>query len=148
MPLPTRDNANIHALSGIRNHDPSVRAGEDIPCLRPHSHCDGRNRDYLRIIHLEFWIETSDQLLCTIYINVMCFLTICWLKCCVLGVVPVIYACSLPGRQDSRIALTEIGICRSLRRLPKQTRLHLDVTRQHTHCVINVSEFSKSSGCR
>jgi hypothetical protein len=31
---------NIHALSGIRRHDPSVRAGEDGSCLRPRSHCD------------------------------------------------------------------------------------------------------------
>jgi hypothetical protein len=30
---------NIHALSGIRNHDPSVRSGEDNSCLKP-SHCD------------------------------------------------------------------------------------------------------------
>jgi hypothetical protein len=29
----------IHTLSGIRTHDPSVRAGEDILCLRPHGHC-------------------------------------------------------------------------------------------------------------
>jgi hypothetical protein len=26
---------NIHALSGIRTHDPSVRASEDSSCLRP-----------------------------------------------------------------------------------------------------------------
>jgi hypothetical protein len=30
----------IHALSGIRNQDPSVRASEDISCLRPRGHCD------------------------------------------------------------------------------------------------------------
>jgi hypothetical protein len=29
------------ALSWIRTHDPSVRAGEDISCLRPRGHCDG-----------------------------------------------------------------------------------------------------------
>jgi hypothetical protein len=28
---------NIHALSGIRTHDSSVRAGEDSSCLRPHA---------------------------------------------------------------------------------------------------------------
>jgi hypothetical protein len=27
-------------LSGIRNHDPSVGAGEDSSCLRPRGHCD------------------------------------------------------------------------------------------------------------
>jgi hypothetical protein len=31
---------NIHALSGIRTHDPSVRASEDSSCLRPRVHCD------------------------------------------------------------------------------------------------------------
>jgi uncharacterized protein (DUF3820 family) len=28
-----------HALSGIRNHDSSVRAGEGSSCLRPRGHC-------------------------------------------------------------------------------------------------------------
>jgi hypothetical protein len=31
---------DIHALSEIRIHDPSVRAGEDGSCLRPRGHCD------------------------------------------------------------------------------------------------------------
>jgi hypothetical protein len=31
---------NIHALSGIRNHDPSVRTAEDGSCLRPRGNCD------------------------------------------------------------------------------------------------------------
>jgi hypothetical protein len=31
---------DIHALSGIRTHDPSVRASEDSSCLRPCAHCD------------------------------------------------------------------------------------------------------------
>jgi hypothetical protein len=46
-PLHTQDNTNteltqtdIHALSGIRTHDPSVRAGEDSSRLRPRRHCD------------------------------------------------------------------------------------------------------------
>jgi hypothetical protein len=30
-----RKNADIHASSGIRTHDPSVREGEDGSCLRP-----------------------------------------------------------------------------------------------------------------
>jgi hypothetical protein len=33
-------NTDIHALSGIRTYDPSVRATEDSLCLRKHSHCD------------------------------------------------------------------------------------------------------------
>jgi hypothetical protein len=31
---------DIHASSGIRTHDPSVRAGEDCSCLRPRGHYD------------------------------------------------------------------------------------------------------------
>jgi hypothetical protein len=31
---------DIHASSGIRTHDPSVREGEDSSCLRPRCHCD------------------------------------------------------------------------------------------------------------
>jgi hypothetical protein len=34
--------SNNHALSGIRIHDPSVRASEDSLCLRPRSYCDRR----------------------------------------------------------------------------------------------------------
>jgi hypothetical protein len=42
-PLPInkhRINVDIHAFNGIRTHDPGVRAGEDISCLRPRSPCD------------------------------------------------------------------------------------------------------------
>jgi hypothetical protein len=35
---------NIHALTGIRTHDPSVRASEDSTYLRPRGHC-GRHTD-------------------------------------------------------------------------------------------------------
>jgi hypothetical protein len=38
--------ADIHAFSEIRTHDPSVRAKEDISCLRPRGHCDRRLEDY------------------------------------------------------------------------------------------------------
>jgi hypothetical protein len=31
---------DIHSLSGIRTHDPSIRASEDSSCLRPRGHCD------------------------------------------------------------------------------------------------------------
>jgi hypothetical protein len=44
MPLQTQNKrTDIHALSGIRTHDPSVRAGEDSSCFRPLGHCDGPN---------------------------------------------------------------------------------------------------------
>jgi hypothetical protein len=35
-----RINADIHALSGIRTHDHSVRANEGSSCFRPRGHCD------------------------------------------------------------------------------------------------------------
>jgi hypothetical protein len=31
---------DIHALSGIRTHDPSIRTSEDSSCFRPRGHCD------------------------------------------------------------------------------------------------------------
>jgi hypothetical protein len=33
-------NTDIHALSGIQNHDPRLRRGEDGSCLRTRGHCD------------------------------------------------------------------------------------------------------------
>jgi hypothetical protein len=36
--------ADIHALSGIRTHVPSVRAGEGGSCRRPHRHCDEQRK--------------------------------------------------------------------------------------------------------
>jgi hypothetical protein len=54
-PLPThrttqtqneRTHTDIHALRGIRTHDPSIRASEDSSCLRPRGRCD---RQYLPI---------------------------------------------------------------------------------------------------
>jgi hypothetical protein len=35
---------NIHTLSGIRTHNPSVQASEDSSCLTPLGHCDRNNR--------------------------------------------------------------------------------------------------------
>jgi hypothetical protein len=35
-----RINAHRHLSSGIRSHDPSVRADEDGSCLSPRGHCD------------------------------------------------------------------------------------------------------------
>jgi hypothetical protein len=36
----TRNNTDIHALSGIRTDDPSVRVREDSSCLRLRGHSD------------------------------------------------------------------------------------------------------------
>jgi hypothetical protein len=46
-------NTDIHALSGIRTDDPSVRASEDSSCLRPRGHCDS---PFLRKLH---WIAVT-----------------------------------------------------------------------------------------
>jgi hypothetical protein len=35
---------NIHALSGIRTHDPSVRGSEDSSCLKPRVYCDRQRK--------------------------------------------------------------------------------------------------------
>jgi hypothetical protein len=40
LPIQTHKNTNIHAFSGIRNHNLSVGKGEDSSCLRPRGHCD------------------------------------------------------------------------------------------------------------
>jgi hypothetical protein len=45
-----RINANIHALSGIQTHDPSVRASEDSSCLRPRGPCDRLSFHYSPVI--------------------------------------------------------------------------------------------------
>jgi hypothetical protein len=53
----TQDNTNtnvytdIHALSGIRTHDPRVRAREDSSCLRRRGYCDRHSKFLLYIIY-------------------------------------------------------------------------------------------------
>jgi hypothetical protein len=51
-----RKNAHtdIHALSGIRTHDPSVRASEDRSCLRSRVH-----RDRLSHVYMPIMLKTS-----------------------------------------------------------------------------------------
>jgi hypothetical protein len=41
--------ADIHALSGIQTHTPSVRASEDSSCVRPHGHCDRQASCYINV---------------------------------------------------------------------------------------------------
>jgi hypothetical protein len=43
---------NIHALSGIRTHNPSFRAGENISLLRRCGHCD---RPYDELCFIWMW---------------------------------------------------------------------------------------------
>jgi hypothetical protein len=47
-----RRQTSINALSGIRTHVRSVRAGEDISCLRPRGH---RDRQFLYYFPLNSW---------------------------------------------------------------------------------------------
>jgi hypothetical protein len=61
-PLPThikqkhRINAqtNIHALSGIRTNDPSIRENENNSRLRPRGHCDRRSCKLINVISRHF----------------------------------------------------------------------------------------------
>jgi hypothetical protein len=48
---------NIHALRGIRTHDPSVQANEDRSCLIPRNHCDRQLMFHIQefSVLLNFW---------------------------------------------------------------------------------------------
>jgi hypothetical protein len=53
-----RINANMHASSGIRTRDSSVRAGEDNSCLRPRGHREPQARYTVEeILHYSKWIQ-------------------------------------------------------------------------------------------
>jgi hypothetical protein len=66
-PLRTKNNtdtinADIHALSGMRTHDPSVRRGEDSLCLRPCGHCDRVTRGCLLTVYInQIYNDASGQ---------------------------------------------------------------------------------------
>jgi hypothetical protein len=53
---------NVHALSGIRTHDPSFRASEDSACLRPLSY-----RDRLWYVYTVFKTIILDLVYCELY---------------------------------------------------------------------------------
>jgi hypothetical protein len=55
---------NIHALSGIRNHDPSVRANEDSSCLRPRGYCGRPTLSLGGYIYTETWYSRLGVLRC------------------------------------------------------------------------------------
>jgi hypothetical protein len=54
-----RHGINAQRQSGIRIHDPSVRAGEDSSCLRPRGHCD-RRCTYKLIRNIEYIKEEEE----------------------------------------------------------------------------------------
>jgi hypothetical protein len=51
-------NTDIHALNGIRTHDPSVRAGEDGSCRRPRGHCDRLASERRKTVHASDFAAT------------------------------------------------------------------------------------------
>jgi hypothetical protein len=53
---------DIHALSGIRNHDSSVRASEDSSFLRPHGHCD-RPQLYLYGMNMKMELRRRNKII-------------------------------------------------------------------------------------
>jgi hypothetical protein len=71
-------------LSGIRTHDPSIRATEDSSCLRPRNHCGRHNvmqsaefqrttrcehlKSYV-LLHYEFHITSSTYLRITLHLR-------------------------------------------------------------------------------
>jgi hypothetical protein len=42
---------DIHVLSGVQTHDPSVRASEDSSYLRPRGHCDRLASERAKTVH-------------------------------------------------------------------------------------------------
>jgi hypothetical protein len=46
----TQAQTDIHALSGIQTHDPSVWVTEDSSCLKPRDHCD-LHRKYYNVLY-------------------------------------------------------------------------------------------------
>jgi hypothetical protein len=59
LPTHRTTQTDIHALSGIRTHYPSARAGEDSSCLRPRGHCHQQQTSiYLMMAQ---WAETCKK---------------------------------------------------------------------------------------
>jgi hypothetical protein len=58
-PLPNTNRikrTDIHALSWIPTDDPSIRAAEDLSCLRPRGHCD---RHHYRLADYKYFVVTT-----------------------------------------------------------------------------------------
>jgi hypothetical protein len=55
-----RIKAHTQAFSGIRTHDPSVRASGDSSCLRPHGHCHRLRVTFLHQF-LHFALKTASK---------------------------------------------------------------------------------------
>jgi hypothetical protein len=58
----TNTHTDIHAFSGIRTHDPSIRASEDSSCLRPRGHSDRRSKINTIKENTETVTDTSKEL--------------------------------------------------------------------------------------
>jgi hypothetical protein len=55
---------DVHALSGIRTHDPSVRVSEDSSCLRPCGHCGRLARGLLYLLYRNIMLLRREDLKC------------------------------------------------------------------------------------
>jgi hypothetical protein len=55
----------IHSLSGIRNHDCSIGASEDSPCVRPRGHCDWQ-AFILAMLKVRVVVPNTELLICVV----------------------------------------------------------------------------------
>jgi hypothetical protein len=71
---------DIHALSAIRTHDPSVRASEDGSCLRPRGHCVTTLSHHCSEEIINVLRSNLNDIICNVYIcskrNKNCLVTI------------------------------------------------------------------------
>jgi hypothetical protein len=51
---------DIHALSGIRTHDPRVRASKESSCHRPSGYCDRQIYIYMCVCVCKIWFVSSN----------------------------------------------------------------------------------------
>jgi hypothetical protein len=63
---------DIHASTGIRTHDPSVRAGEDCSCLRPRGHCDLNPSPYADIKYSLYRVPLVRETTIPTYTGIIC----------------------------------------------------------------------------
>jgi hypothetical protein len=59
---------HIHASSGIRNHERSVRAGEDSSCIRPRGDYDRHVGDCLVILTISMYTCIHTQFYCSAFL--------------------------------------------------------------------------------
>jgi hypothetical protein len=73
---------DIHALSGIRTHDPSFRASEDILCFRSRSHRD-RQMCVCTYAYMYVCYGCMDICMYKLSMNVRMYVTDVWIYVCI-----------------------------------------------------------------